>query len=238
VALTSAAAFVAGQAGAPLSIESAFGTGLATQLVVAPPALAQTLGGVSVTVKDSAGVSRPADLYFVGPGQINFVVPAGTAAGLAQIGVQSGSQTSATSTLRIQPVAPALFSANSDGRGAAAAIVLRVAADGTQTSQVTFACGALAGSCANTPIDLATGQQTYLLLFGSGIRGRTSLANVSATVGGVTVPVAYAGDQGQFAGFDQVNLGPLPASLSGKSSADVLLTVDGVAANGVTVGFK
>jgi len=77
----------------------------------------------------------------------------------------------------------------------------------------------------------------YLVLFGTGIRGRSSLAAVSATVGGVAVPVVFAGDSGQFVGLDQVNIGPLPRSLKGAGQAIVLLTVDGNTANTVTVAF-
>jgi len=49
--------------------------------------------------------------------------------------------------------------------------------------------------------------------------------------------VAYAGPQPQFAGLDQVNL-YVPRSLAGAGEVPVILTVDGVTANVVTVNIK
>src|SRR6202023_2060930 len=107
-----------------------------------------------------------------------------------------------------------------------AALVQKLAADKTQTSAFVFTCGSSAGSCAPAPIDLgAATDQVYLVLFGTGIRGRSSAAAVSATVGGIPVPVVFAGDSGQFVGLDQVNIGPLPRSLKGPGKATVLLPV-------------
>ena len=76
----------------------------------------------------------------------------------------------------------------------------------------------------------------YLSLYGTGIRGASSIANLHVTIGGVPVPVEYAGPQRQFAGLDQVNL-HLPPSLNGKGETDLVLTVDGVAANTIRIGI-
>ena len=76
----------------------------------------------------------------------------------------------------------------------------------------------------------------FLALFGTGIRGRTSLANVTATIGGTTVMVLFAGAQGEFPGLDQVNL-ELPLTLKAKGETDVVLTVDGQVANKVRVNI-
>src|SRR5206468_1632511 len=69
--LVSAASGVPGLA--PSSMGTIFGTNLAGTTLAAdvqPPP--QNLAGVTVTVKDSAGVSRGASLYYVSAGQINF----------------------------------------------------------------------------------------------------------------------------------------------------------------------
>jgi len=85
--------------------------------------------------------------------------------------------------------------------------------------------------------DIGTGSdQLYISLFGTGMRGFTQ--KVSATIGGVNVNVAGPVAQGQYAGLDQVNLGPLPRSLAGKGELDVVLTVDGKQANVVTVRIR
>ena len=98
-----------------------------------------------------------------------------------------------------------------------------------------FSCSA--ASCAATPIELSENTRVYLSLFGTGITHRTSLANVSATIGGMNVPILYAGSQSQHAGLDQVNL-ELPFSLRGAGETDVVLSVDGQTANTVTINIK
>jgi uncharacterized protein (TIGR03437 family) len=76
-----------------------------------------------------------------------------------------------------------------------------------------------------------------LELYGTGIRGVSSLAGVAATIGGVPAAVAYAGAQPTFDGLDQVNL-TVPRSLAGAGEVPVVLTVDGVTANVVTVRIQ
>jgi len=231
-----AASFASGAAFAPESIASAFGRGLASATQSAPSLpLPTSLAGTTVRVRDSARVDRLAPLFFVSPGQINYLVPAGTSSGLAEVTVTSRDQVVAFGTLRVEPVAPALFSANADGRGVAAAVALRFGADGAQTALPVFQCGAAPGSCAPAPLDLgAETDQAILILFGTGIRGRTGPAAVRAAIGGVAADVLYAGPQGDFAGLDQVNL-PIPRVLAGRGEVDVLLVVDGRSANPVRV---
>jgi uncharacterized protein (TIGR03437 family) len=131
-----------------------------------------------------------------------------------------------------------LFSANADGRGAAAAVALKLAASGAQTSQLTFQCGAARGSCVSLPIDLGgETDQVILLLFGTGIRGRSALEQVSATIGGVNAEVLYAGLQGEFEGLDQVNV-RVPRTLARRGEVDIGLLVEGRAANIVTVNIQ
>src|SRR5690606_11693218 len=83
---------------------------LAENVAVAAPGedggLPVELGGVAVEVN-----GRPAGLIFVSPTQINFVVPAETKIGLAEIAVvRPGSDPSrATLAVPVIPVAPALF---------------------------------------------------------------------------------------------------------------------------------
>ena len=88
------------------------------------------------------------------------------------------------------------------------------------------------------PIDLGpAGDQVYLILYATGLRFRSGLAVVSAKIGGVEVPVSYAGAQGYYVGLDQVNL-LIPRSLAGKGEVNVELTVEGKKANPVTVTMR
>ena len=44
--------------------------------------------------------------------------------------------------------------------------------------------------------------------------------------------------QSQYAGLDQINLGPLPGSLAGAGLVHIVITADGNTANPVTVVFQ
>jgi uncharacterized protein (TIGR03437 family) len=217
------------------AISSAFGQGLAgsAEAAGAPP-LPDTLGGITLSVKDSAGTTRLAPLYYASPTQINFVVPDGTATGAATVTVAKSGPIAGTGTVQVAAVAPGLFTANGDGKGAAAAIALKAAASGTQTWQYTATCGT-AGSCVTAPIDLGSAtDQVFLELYGTGIRGYKTA--ITATIGGVSATPAFA-VQPQYPGMDQVNL-PIDRSLAGRGEVDVVLTVDGVAANTVKINVK
>jgi uncharacterized protein (TIGR03437 family) len=189
------------------------------------------LGGVTVKIRDSAGTERTAPLFFVSPNQINYFVTTGTSAGPASVSVWNLEKLIATGTVQIELVAPGLFSKNGDGRGVPAALALKVAADGTQTVSPVFQCGGEPGSCVTTPVDLGSPtDQVILLLFGTGVRGRSALDAVKVRIGGVDAEVLYAGAQNEFPGLDQVNV-RLPRSLAGRGKVDVTLTVYGKSAN-------
>ena len=182
-------------------------------------------------------MDRPAQVLASAATQINFVVPAATAAGTATVTASNAGAVVATGTVNVDPVAAGIFSANSDGKGVAAAIAVHVKSDGSQTSDVVFQCGAAAGSCAATLLDLGVEtDQVVLVLFGTGMRGFKQQA--TATIGGVSVPVAGPVAQSQYAGLDQLNLGPLPHSLAGRGELAIVVTVDGKVANAVTVSLR
>jgi len=234
--LTSAAAFQAGGDLAAESIASAFGTSLADAPAAAGPgSLPTTIGDTSVSVMDASGAERSAPLFFVSPGQINFLLPSGLAEGSAVVRVFHQGNVVARGSANIDVVAPGLFTANADGKGVPAALAVRVAASGAQSPLNVYRCGTAQGSCAPVPIDLGVAtDQVVLELFGTGIRGRSALPAVTATIGGQAADVQYAGPQGGFMGLDQVNIG-VPRSLAGRGAVDVVLTVDGKTANTVTV---
>ena len=140
-------------------------------------------------------------------------------------------------TLEVARVAPGLFTANFGGQGPAAAHALTVRGPVSSLS-LTFQCDAQGANCITTPIDLgAETDNVFLVLYGTGLRNRSGLAAVSCSVGGVDAQVDYAGPQGDYFGLDQVNV-KLPGSLRGRGEVDVVLTVDGAAANTVKVRVK
>jgi uncharacterized protein (TIGR03437 family) len=89
----------------------------------------------------------------------------------------------------------------------------------------------------SAPIVLSADTLVYVSFFGTGIRNRSSLANVAVTIDGIGVPVLYAGPAPGFTGLDQVNAG-LVLSLRGSGESNVVLTVDGQAANTVTIDVQ
>jgi uncharacterized protein (TIGR03437 family) len=221
------------------SITAAFGENLAPRIEAATSLpLPTTLAGVTVKVKDSAGVERAAPLFFVSPGQINYLLPAGTAGGIASVAVQKDNAIVANGTLPITSVAPGLFTANATGQGVAAAIALRVRADGSQSVEPIIRFDQQAGRFVSMPINLGpAGEQVFLILFGSGFRGRSALEAVTATIGDEAAEVLFAGAVAGLAGLDQANV-RLPRSLAGKGEVSVLFTADNRSANAVTVNVR
>ena len=238
VATVSAATYGTG-AVAPESIVAGFGTNFSTATAAAATTpLPQTLAGVSVTVKDALAVERTAPLFFVSPGQINYLIPSGTALGDATVTVKQGSVIVASGSLPIAGVVPGLFAANANGQGIAAANLLRVKADGTQLYEPVAQFDQTANRFVAVPIDLgAASDQLFLVGFGTGFRYRSALTAVSCTIGGTNAEVFYAGEQGGLVGLDQANI-KIPRNLAGRGTVDVVLRVDGKAANTVTINVK
>ena len=237
-AAASAASFFTHQL-ASESIAALFGSELATE-VKAPSSLPlpTTLAGASVKVRDSAGVERLAPLFFASPGQINFQMPPDTALGLCLLTVAKPDGRFAVDTVEARATAPGIFSADSTGKGYAAALALRVKSDGAQIYEPVVRYDAAQRQFVAVPIDLSVASdQVYLVLFGTGLRFNGGPGAVTARVDGVDVAVSYVGAQSQFIGLDQVNL-LLPNSLAGKGDADIILTVDGEAANTTSVKIK
>ncbi|MDQ3012498.1 MAG: hypothetical protein M3X11_17535, partial [Acidobacteriota bacterium] len=211
-ASVSAASFAMGTV-APESILAGFGSNLSpTTLAANTLPLPDSLGGVTVTIKDVLGVERRAPLFFVSPGQVNYLLPAGIAIGEAAVTIQQDGQNGqngnvvAAGLLQIAPVASGLFTADASGRGVPAATVLRVKADGTQSYEPIATFNTSTNRYEPLPIDLGassgTGDQLFLIAFGTGLRNCSALPAVTATIGGTNADVSFAGAQGSFAGLD------------------------------------
>ena len=233
----SAASF-AGDRLAAEQIVAAFGSNLATTTASAQSLpLPVSLGGASVKITDSKGVERSAGLFFVSPTQINYLLPAGLAEGVARVTIASGNLGNGKTSIGlidVAPIAPSLFTANSDGRGLAAAVLLRVRADGSQSYEAVTRFDPALNRFVAAPIEFGeAGEQLFLLLYGTGLRHHKG-ASVQASVGGVEAAVPFAGEASGFVGLDQVNLG-LPRSLAGRGEISIALKIGDRAANPVTV---
>jgi uncharacterized protein (TIGR03437 family) len=239
VACVSAASFLAERL-ASEAIVAAFGVDMATATVTAATVpLPTSLAGTTVSVLDSEGVARLAPLFFVSAGQINYQVPPGTANGLATITVTSGDGTVSTGRMMIATVAPGLFSANANGQGVPAAVALRVKTDGSQIYEVISTYDVTQQSFVPLPLSLGPeGEQLYLILFGTGVRNVSSLANVQLQIGGSETPVVFIGAVEGLVGLDQLNVGPLPRSLAGRGEVSIVMQVGGQAANPTIVNIR
>jgi uncharacterized protein (TIGR03437 family) len=226
---------IATMAGTLAAVNSAYGT-----YALAPDALgsvytaAPSGADATLTVTDSMGVARNAQVYATAGNVMNFIVPDGTATGVANLAVTGGF----AGTAIIGAIAPALFTANQTGQGPAAAQVIYTSPSGSQTVVPTFSCGA--SGCANTPIVVGSGpnlSMTTLVLYGTGICGASAMSNVQVNIANLNLPVLYAGAQPTIAGLDQVNVA-LPASLAGRGQVVLTVTVDGQATNMVQVAIQ
>jgi uncharacterized protein (TIGR03437 family) len=202
-------------------------------VLYAPLPFQDTFFGVTVNVMDSAGITRKALIHAVSPSLVSYLVPVGTAPGVATITIGSFS-----GALLVDNVAPALYSINSSGQGPAAANALLFSAAGAVTIEPVFSPTCVAGSCTALPLDLGGSTDSlYVVLYGTGIRNFSSTQNVKATIGGARAQIAFIGAQETYPGLDQVNL-LVPRSLAGAGEVPIVLTVDGQTANVVTINVK
>ena len=87
------------------------------------------------------------------------------------------------------------------------------------------------------PIALGTDHAVYVSFYGTGIRNRSALSNVTVTIGGTAAAVQYAGAAPGFIGLDQVNV-LVPLALGGRGEVNAVVTVDGAISNEVTVNVR
>jgi uncharacterized protein (TIGR03437 family) len=212
---TNSASFVSGPL-APNSIATAFWSGPAK------------VSGIGMTLQDSAGQTRAAQIFYASSTQINYLIPGATALGQATVTI-TGAPNPYSAPLKIVAVAPGVYNAG----GLAVGNFDTVSASGTQTYTNLVTAGA-SGAVQPTPIDVTAGK-VYLTLFGTGIRNHANA--VTATIGSTILPTIYAGAQGQFVGEDQINI-QLPASLAGAGLVKVTLNVDGQTSNPVQIQIK
>ena len=229
---------------APLSIVDVYGTDLALGDGSADESarngstpLPTLLHGASLTVTDSSGKSRLGGLLYASPTEIRFVVPDGVPPGAATVIVRRGEVVSDPFSFEVAAVAPGLFSANLDGTGPAWAFAIRVDSSGGQSTAPLANFDASAGSRDSIPLNLGPeGDQVYLQMFGTGIRGWES--ELSCTVGGTNVEIYSLAPRPVSPGIDQIILGPLPRDLAGSGEVDVILVADGLSSNSVTLSIE
>lgn len=177
--------------------------------------LPATLSGVSITVGNV-----PCGIINVRRNQVNAYVPGGFAVGTVQ-GIHVERQRMGNpidSFIRTDRVNPGIFTANASGTGGPAALTVE---NGVYYSV----------SGRTIPLSAAP----VLVLFLTGLRQRSDLANVKVFVAGVPLQPNYAGAQPEFPGLDQLNVA-LPSSLP-RGTAMVQVMADGWASNPVMIAL-
>ena len=208
-----------------------YGTGLGpatlTGFQLANGVIPTTAGGTSVYFNGA-----PAPVLYSSATQVAAIVPYAISGSSAQVYVTFLGQTSAPLTVPVAAVSPALFTLNDSGQGQAAAVNQDNSINGS-------AHPANAGQ--------------YVLLYGTGF-GATNpsgqdgavnavplplvLANVTATVGGKTATINYAGGApGAPAGVMQINV-QIPSGLSAGNVPVVVQAGSGQTQSGITVAVS
>jgi uncharacterized protein (TIGR03437 family) len=219
-------------------IISVFGNDLAAESVNASllplPLSLSDITNVSVW-HPASGQTTLASIFYASPGQLNLLLPEYLLSeGAMRIDVHRRNGLISSGSFTVERLAPALFSAESNGAGIAAANTQRIRANGEQQFDLVSMVDGT-GKIVGKPIDLSvTGDRVYLLLYGVGTRLRNELQNVSCEIDGVSYPVEYAGPQGYFVGVDQINI-LLPNSLRGKGEVTVRLKVEAKVSNTVKI---
>lgn len=211
----------------PGGIGAIFGSGMTTQTASASAQpLPTTLADTQVLIN---GVAAP--LYFVSPTQINFQIPAVTAAtsgsvpsSTATIEILSSGQLIRAGAVQIAPAVPAIFTADASGVGPAAAL------DG-----FTFTAAPFNAKQAN-------GQPNIIAAFGAGlgsdatdVDGNVS-GSVQTTIDGNAVTVTYAGRAPGFTGLNQFNF-TLPANIT-SGNHTLVISRNGIQSNPTTIAIR
>jgi len=160
-------------------------------------------------------------LIFASPGQINFVVPSGIAAGTATVVIsRTDLGTSRNGTALMAASAPAIFSSDASGSGPGAIL-----------NAVTFA---------GPPFLTVTPQngadpRTRLAVYGTGIRNAKTVTATAtdSSANRYNLTVEFAGAAPGFSGLDQVNV-IVPADLDGAGAVSLSISTEDATSNIVT----
>jgi uncharacterized protein (TIGR03437 family) len=165
----------------------------------------RNLGGTTVTVN-----GRAAQIFYVSPAQVNFLVPPETEPGTAEVVVTSSDGFRTKGTVSVMRAAPGVFTYSGDGRGEG--VILD------------------ADALTPRPFDPSNGQRR-LIVCSTGVRGATQ---VSVTIGGRAVTVEAVVEGTRLPGLDEIHL-LLPADLRGAGNVLLFVRAEGRDSNPVNI---
>ena len=166
-----------------------------------------SVGGTTVTVN-----GRPAQIFFVSPGQVNFLVPPATEIGTADVVITNSENFQSRGSVPTLRAAPGVFTKPGDGTG-----------EGMILNSDTLQSG---------PFDPTSGN-LRLTIFTTGARNATQTLVV---VGGRVVNADSVIASPDMPGLDEVRV-LVPADLRGAGTVDLFVQSDGRASNSVSITF-
>ncbi len=206
------------------SIAAAFGAQLSNSTLSADDAdpatpgiqLPTTLGGTTVEV-----AGRAAGIFFVSPGQVNFLLPANLPIGNQAVVIRNNGVAN-NGTVTIAQNAPAIFTFNATGLGVIAGNALRVRNSVATYEDLAQFTSAATDGFITRAIDLGPAtDQVFLVFYGTGWRQAGNATRV--LLGGELITPQFAGAQGSLVGLDQINA-LIPRALLGRGRLSVVVT--------------
>ncbi|PYS46371.1 MAG: hypothetical protein DMF68_19405, partial [Acidobacteria bacterium] len=168
-----------------------------------------TLGGTTVTVN-----GRAAQIFFVSPTQVNFLIPPQTEIGTATVTVTNSEGFQSRGTVTTLRSAPGIFTYSGDGLGEA--VVLN------------------ADTLRPGPFDPTSGN-LRLIIFTTGVRG--ALSQVTATAGGRALTVESFVPSPDMPGMDEVHV-LVPSDLRGAGPVSLVVRADNRDSNAAVITFS
>ncbi|HEX8710071.1 MAG TPA: Calx-beta domain-containing protein, partial [Pyrinomonadaceae bacterium] len=197
---------------APNSIAVALGSSLASTTEhsqrQADGTFPRSVGGTTVTVN-----GRQAQIFYVSPTQVNFLVPAETELGTAEVVVTNAEGFQSRGSVTVLRAAPGVFTYSGDGLG-----------EGVILNADTLQPG---------PFDPSNGQ-LRLLIFTTGARNATQ---VTVTAAGRSLTVETVTPSSNMPGLDEIRV-LVPSDLRGAGTVELVVHADGRDSNPVTVIFS
>jgi uncharacterized protein (TIGR03437 family) len=166
-----------------------------------------TVGGTAVTVN-----GRRAQVFYVSPGEVQFLVPAETEARLAEIIVTNSDGFRSRSTILVGPGAPGIFTRN--GETTNEGVILN------------------ADTLQNGPFDPSSGN-LRLSIFATGVR---SAADVSVSIFGRPFPVESVNASPDLPGLDEIHV-LVPADFRGTGRVNLTVSAGGRDSNAAELAF-
>jgi uncharacterized protein (TIGR03437 family) len=168
------------------------------------------------------------ELLFSGPGQVNTVLPDEFIAGAAKLVVRRDGWPAFVAPLPIAAVRPGMFTLNQ--AGLVAASLIRSKPDQAQVWETVFQVEGNGDITARPIVFGEESENLSLVIYCTGVRGRSSPRVVTVQIGDIKLTPSYAGPQPQYAGLDQINVS-LPTTLAGAGSVSVRVEVEGLPTN-------